>query len=174
MRFVAVGHERHHVCAPRPATVDASVSMCDGELDVTGVWERIELPYERVAFRTAYGCFLSCQVEDNRPRITLSDELGPREAFEEILWPDGAVSLRSYELTYLSVSPAAVDRAASITCVGLDTGVSERFHYVDPSAELVAQAEAIVEHQPQVPDMPRQFAHTSDDVRGSTNGNGAA
>ena len=39
---------------------------------------------------------------------------------------------------------------------------------------LVAHAEAIVERQPQVPDMPRQFAHTSDDVRGSSNGSGAA
>ena len=172
MRFVAVEQEQHHLCAPRPATVDASVGMCRGGTpDVTVVWERIELPYERVALRTAYGRFLSCQVDDNRPRMTLADDLGPREAFEEILWPDGEVSLRTCELTYVSVS-AGPDRDATVSCAGIDTGASERFRYVAPPDELVSRAEAIAERQPQVPDMPRQFAHTSDDVRGSTNGQG--
>jgi hypothetical protein len=174
MRFVAVGQERHHLCAPRPATVDASLGMCAGMPDVTVVWERIELPYERVALRTPYGCFLSCQVEDGRPRMTLSNDLGPREAFEEFLWPDGEVSLRTCELSYVSVSPAAAGRDAFVTCAGIDAGVSERFRYVDPPVQLATAAAAIVQRQPQVPDMPRQFAHTSDDVRGRANGNGAA
>lgn len=171
MRFVAVEQERHHLCAPRPATVDTAVGMCPGGPDVTVVWERIELPYERVALRTAYGRFLSCQAEDNRPRMTLAEELGPREAFEEILWPDGEVSLRTCELTYVSVTRDG-SRDAAVTCAGIDTGAAERFRYVDPPVELVTKAEAIVERQPQVPDMPRQFAHISDDVRGSSNGQG--
>ena len=172
MRFVAVEQERHQLCAPRPATVDASVGMCRAETpDVTVVWERIELPYGRVALRTAYGRFLSCQVDDNRPRMTLADDLGPREAFEEILWPDGEVSLRTCELTYVSVS-AGPDRETTVSCAGIDTGASERFRYVSPPGELVSRAESIAERQPQVPDMPRQFAHVSDDVRRSTNGQG--
>lgn len=177
MRFVAVGQERHHLCAPRPATVDAAVGVCVGASEVTVVWERIELPYERVALRTAYGRFLSCRSDDGGPRMTLADDLGPREAFEEILWPDGEVSLRTCELTYVSLSPAAAGAEtrgseALVTCAGTDTGPSERFRYVEPPPELVAQAEAIAQRQPQVPDMPRQFAHTADDVRGSSNGNG--
>src|SRR5690349_15060272 len=58
MRFVAVGQEQRYLCAPRPATVESAVGMCTGPTDVTIVWERIELPYGRVALRTPYGRFL--------------------------------------------------------------------------------------------------------------------
>jgi hypothetical protein len=140
--------------------------------EVTTLWERIELPYERVALRTPYGRFLSCQVEDERPHMTLTDDLGPREAFEEILWPDGGVSFRTYELTYLSVSGELHGHEPVIVCDGSTTGPSERFRYVDPPGELVDRAQEIVERQPQVPDMPRQFAHIAEELRDSANDNG--
>lgn len=172
MRFVAVGQEEHYLCAPRPATIEASVGMSPEMPDVTVVWERIELPYERVALRTPYGRFLSCQVEDDQARVTLADDLGPREAFEEILWPDGEVSFRTYELTYVSVSESATDGERSVLCDGTETGAAERFRYIAPPDQLLANAKEIVERQPQVPDMPRQFAHTSEEVPGHRTGNG--
>ena len=172
MRFVAVGQEQHYLCAPRPATVEASVGMTPGLPDVTVVWERIELPYERVALRTPYGRFLSCQVDDDRPRMTLADDLGPREAFEEILWPDGAVSFRTYELTYVSVDGVEQGDRRSVVCGTTQTGAGERFRYIEPPDHLLERAEEIVERQPQVPDMPRQFAHSSEELRGHRNGNG--
>lgn len=171
MRFVALGQAHRHLCAPRPATVDASVGMSNGSPDVTAVWERVELPYDRVALRTPYGRFLSCQVDDGRPRITLADELGPQEAFVEVLWPDGEVSLRSCEMTFVAVSDDGPD-GVTLTCHSVDTGAAARFHYVDPPHRLRDKAEEIVERQPQVPDMPRQFAHVAEDVRDPADRNG--
>ena len=172
MRFVAVGQEQHYLCAPRPATIEASIGMSPGMSDVTVVWERIELPYERIALRTPYGRFLSCQVDDDHPRMTLADDLGPREAFEEILWPDGEVSFRTYELTYVSVSGATPDHERSVVCSGTRTSGTERFRYIEPPDHLLEKAEEIVGRQPQVPDMPRQFAHTTEELRDHSKGNG--
>jgi hypothetical protein len=171
MRFVALEQAQHHLCAPRPATADASVDMRHDSLDVTAVWERIVLPYDRVALRTPHGCFLSCQVDDGRPRMALSEELGPREAFVEVLWPDGAVSLRTCEMTFVAVADAGPGRTA-VTCNSVETDAPARFRYVDPPEELRARAEEIVERQPQVPDMPRQFAHAAEELRDTANGNG--
>jgi hypothetical protein len=168
MRLVAVGQEQHYLCASRPATVESSVGMCPG-MSAGVVWERIELPYERIALRTPHGRFLSCQVEDGRPRMTLSEELGPQEAFVEVLWPDGEVSLRTCEMTYVAVSGSD---AEPVSCSGVDTGPQARFRYVEPPGHLRARAEDIVERQPQVPDMPRQFAHTGEEVRGPAKGHG--
>lgn len=165
MRLVAVGQAQHFLCAPRPATVESAVGMCPGASDITVVWERIELPYERIALRTPYGRFLSCATSDLGPRMTLTDDLGPREAFEEILWPDGGVSLRTCELTFLSVSGPLHGSEPEVVCNGAETGTSARFRYVDPPVELMERALEIVEGQPQVPDMPRQFAHSSDALR---------
>jgi hypothetical protein len=173
MRLVAVGQQHHYVCAPRPATAGASIGMCVGVDDVTVVWERIELPYERIALRTPYGRFLSCQLGDDGPRMTLSDDLGPREAFEEILWPDGAVSFRTCELTYVSTAAAVRGGNPVIDAGETDTVPEARFRYLDPPRTLVEMALQVIEGQPQVPDMPRQFAHTSDVLRDSPKGNGA-
>jgi hypothetical protein len=174
MRFVAVGQERHVLCAPRPATVESSVALAAGARDVTAMWERIELPYGRIALRTPYGRFLSCEPGVVSPRLTLAADLGPREAFEEVLWPDGSVSFRTCELTYVAVdtdSPQAHGRAARVVCDSNDTGPATRFTYLDPSPALAEAAADIVAGQPVVPDMPRQFAHTADDLR-DTRGDG--
>lgn len=171
MRFVAVGQEQHYLCASRPATLGASIGMCLGTPDVTVLWERIELPYERVALRTPYGRFLSCQVERRQRRITLAEDIGPREAFEEILWPDGAISFRTCELTFVAVASTAHGAITSVTCDDAETGPAGRFRYHQPPLQLLRKAEEIVQRQPQVPDMPRQFAHSNHDVRGSSNGN---
>ncbi len=161
MSFVSVTHQALHVCAPRPATVGAGVEVCPGTLDASGLWERIELPYDRIALRTPYGRFLSCQVEeDEGPRLRLSGDLGPQEAFEEVLWPDGEISLRTCELTYLTVLQVGL---GSLSALGLDTGPSERFRYAVPPDEVAERAEAIVQGQPQVMAMPQQFAYGSGD-----------
>jgi hypothetical protein len=171
MRFVAVGQDQRYLCAPRPATVESSVGMCPGPVDVTVVWERIELPYNRIALRTPYGRFLTCEVHPRGPRMALTDELGPREAFEEVLWPNGEVSFRTCELTYLSVTEGTRGSEPVVACGGNESGAAERFRYSEPADHLLEQADEIVARQPQVPDMPRQFAHHSDDLRDTPNGN---
>lgn len=172
MRLVTVGQEEHYLCAPRPATVESAVGMRSRARDVTVVWERIELPYERIALRTAYGRFLSCQAGDDGPRLTLARDLGPHEAFEEILWPDGEVSFRTCELTFVAVTPAQQGTDAVLACRDTETGPAARFRYVEPTQDLVDRTLEIVEGLPTVPDMPRQFAHSGDVVRDTPRGNG--
>lgn len=171
MRFVAIGQDQRCLCAPRPATVESSVGMCPGPVDVTIVWERIELPHGRIALRTPYGRFLSCEVHELSPWMTLTDVLGPSQAFEEILWPNGEVSFRTSELTYLSVHGAKDSDEPTVDCGGTESGAAARFRYSEPPDNLLEQAEVIVARQPQVPDMPRQFARHSDELRDSPNGN---
>jgi hypothetical protein len=146
--------------------------MCPGARDITAVWERIELPYERIALRTPFGRFLSCVRTDLGPRMTLTDDLGPREAFEEILWPDGGVSFRTCELTFLSVAGPLHGSEPELVCSETESGGTARFRYVDPPADLLDRAQEIAEGQPQVPDMPRQFAHSSEAARDGGTGQG--
>jgi hypothetical protein len=83
--------------------------------------------------------------------------------------------LRTCELTYLSVRGATEPgRGLTLACDGIATGAGERFRYVEPAAELLSKAGEVVDRQPQVPDMPRQFAYSSEELRDSPNGNGQA
>lgn len=174
MRFVAVGQGHRFITAPRPATLDSSIGVGSHLSGLPVAWDRIELPYGRIALRTPYGLFLSCQREAQQlPRLTLSAEMGPREAFEEILWPEGEVSLRTCELTFVSLLVETQGAEPELLCNVEETGERERFRYHELPHEVLVAVEDIVSGQPQVPDMPRQFAHTIDDLwdtPGSTTG----
>lgn len=175
MRFVAVGQGHRFITASRPATLDSSVGLGSGMPGLSVAWDRIELPYGRIALRTAYGLFLSCQREARQlPRLTLSEEMGPREAFEEILWPAGEVSLRTCELTFVSLAVETSGAEPELMCNVEETGERERFRYHDLPREVLVAVEDVVSGQPQVPDMPRQFAHTQDDLRDTPEHNGQA
>jgi hypothetical protein len=156
MQLTALRIGAHHGVAPRPVVPGTPVLVADGGLTFSGVWDRVQLPYERVALCTPYGTFLSCQYStDGRLRLTLAAELGPHEAFEEVLWPDGDVSLRPCERTFVA-APDAVGEP--LRADGADGEPVTRFRYgvvPGPLAADVAQAKA---GAPRVADMPRQFA----------------
>jgi hypothetical protein len=172
MRFVAVGQGSRFLCAPPPTDLESSVGLSPHVRDVDVVWVRIELPYERIALRTPFGRFLSCQGADG-PWLTLSDELGPREAFEEILWPNGEVSFRTSELTYLTADPDDPDDSddeESLTCRDRSAGPASRFRYSEPPEDVLDVARAVVRRQPRVPDMPHQFAQGDDETLDTSKG----
>lgn len=173
MRFVAVGQGQRFISATRPATFGSSLGLVSSTSLLTVAWDRIELPYGRIALRTAYGLFLSCQREPQaQPRLTLSEDMGPREAFEEILWPEGEVSLRTCELTFVSVTDQARGQEPALVCNVAETGEHERFRYHDLPHDVLLAVQDVISGQPQVPDMPRQFAHSVDDLRDTPKPNG--
>jgi hypothetical protein len=145
-----------HVAAPRSFVPGTSVVVADGGLAFSGVWDRVQLPYERIALCTPYGTFLSCQDgPDGRLRLTLAKGLGPREAFEEVLWPDGGVSLRTCERTFVAASDAT---GGLVSAEGEDGDASTRFRYGTVPAALAAEVTEVKAGTPRVADMPRQFA----------------
>ena len=156
MQLTALRTGTRHVAAPRPVVPGTSVLVAEGGLTLSGVWDRVQLPYERVGLCTPYGTYLSCQVgREGVLRLTLAEELGPREAFEEVLWPDGDVSLRTCERTFV----AASDRVGSrVRGDGEDGDPVTRFRYGAVPATLVQQVLETREGRPRVADMPRQFA----------------
>lgn len=93
---LGVGPDRRVWCASAAADCDA-------------VFDRAELGHGRVALRTNDGRYLAV-----RPDSGLNYGLYPAAglsacaAFEEIRWPDGAVSLRSCHLAYVSADPAGL------------------------------------------------------------------
>ena len=146
----------HHVVAPRPAVPDTPVLLAGGEVALSGVWDRVQLPYERVALCTPYGTFLSCRLGPGGiPELTLAEDLGPREAFEEVLWPDGDVSLRTWERTFVSAPPAP---GFPMTADGQDGEPSVRLRYADVPGPVATEAVGVKAGVPRVADMPRQFA----------------
>ena len=161
MHLTALRIGTQHVVAPRPVVPGTSVLLADGEVAFTGVWDRVQLPYERVALCTPYGTFLSCQPGPGGiPRLTLAADLGPHEAFEEVLWPDGGVSLRTCERTFVAAPeleglPVAAD--------GEDGEPATRFRYADVPRGAAADVMQVKAGVPRVADMPRQFAQPVDD-----------
>jgi hypothetical protein len=156
MQLTALRIGAHHVVAPRPVVPGTPVTVAEGGLAFSGVWDRVQLPYERVALCTAYGTFLSCQAgPDGALRMTLADGLGPDEAFEEVLWPDGAVSLRTCERTFVAADELV---GAAVRADGHDGDGDTRFRYGTVPAPLAAQVTDVRAGRPRVADMPRQFA----------------
>ena len=156
MHLTALRIGSHHVVAPRPVVPGTPVLLADGAVGFSGVWDRVQLPYERVALRTPHGTFLSCRPgPDGRFLLTLATDLGPAEAFEEVLWPDGDVSLRTCERTFVA-APAAP--GLPVTADGADGEPSTRFRYADVPATAAADAAQVEAGVPRVADMPRQFA----------------
>jgi hypothetical protein len=156
MHLTALRTGAHHVAAPRPVVPGTAVVVADGGLAFHGVWDRVQLPYERVALCTPYGTFLSCQLgPDGTLRLTLAGDLGPAEAFEEVLWPDGAVSLRTCERTFVAATDAI---GGPVRADGRDGDPVTRFRYGAVPGPLAAQVTEVKAGKPRVADMPRQFA----------------
>jgi hypothetical protein len=122
------------------------VTARDGEQRVAGdasafrqadLYERIELPHGRIALRTRDGHFLARR-PDRGQNFGLYPEpdLTPAAVFEEILWPNGEVSLRSTDLTYVS----APESTEAVTVNRVDPVPCARFSYVPvPVAVMPAQ-----------------------------------
>ena len=93
------------------------------ELEPRGVFERCDLGHGRIALRTLDGRYLAtCPDSGHGYGIYPVDELTPDAAFEEVLWPDGRVSLRSCHLTYVG---AGLDGPVTVNRV--TPGIFERF-----------------------------------------------
>lgn len=106
-------------------------------LRATTVFERTPLPHGRVALQTLDGHYLSCQPDlGANYGLYLADALGPREAFEEVLWPDGSVSLRSCDLTYVT---AEQGRDRRVVVNRLSPGGDARFTYRQVPAVIPTQ-----------------------------------
>jgi hypothetical protein len=158
MHLIALRLGTHHVVAPRPVVPGTTVVVSEGGLALSGVWDRVQLPYERVALCTPYATYLSCQAgADGSLRLTLADDLGPHEAFEEVLWPDGAVSLRTWERTFVAADTAH----GALRADGADGEPLTRFHYGTVPAPLASRVAEVKAGAPRVADMPRQFARSA-------------
>ena len=162
MHLTALRIGSHHVVAPRPVVPDTPVLLAEGGIAFSGVWDRVVLPYERVALCTPYGTFLSCQTGPGGiPRLTLAKELGPREAFEEVLWPDGSVSLRTYERTYVA---APENPSKPLRADGGDGEPATRLRYAVVPGSVAAEVASVQSGTPRVADMPRQFAQPLEEL----------
>ena len=162
MQLTALRIGSLHVVAPRPVVPGTPVMLAEGVVTFSGVWDRVQLPYERVALCTPYGTFLSCQPDpDGVPHLTLARDLGPREAFEEVLWPDGSVSLRTCERTFVAApetprEPLRADRE--------DADPTTRLRYAPVPDPVAAEVVQVQGGAPRVADMPRQFAQSPEDL----------
>jgi hypothetical protein len=124
----------------RTADGDGGRLRNDGTvLDAAAVFERLDLGHGRIALRTGDGRYLAA-----RPDSELSfglypeEELTPAAAFEEVLWPDGQVSLRSCHLTYVSA-----EATGRVTVSRTSPGPQERFVVVPlPGPGVPAQRES--------------------------------
>ena len=111
------------------ATADGETRLrADGtSVGRRGCFERLDLGHDRVALRLVDGGYLT-HAPDRAQSFGLyvGEELTPCAAFEEVLWPDGRVSLRSCQLTYVH---ADVD-GGNVTSCRTETGEGTRFTYV--------------------------------------------
>jgi hypothetical protein len=128
----------------------------DGDvIDATAVFERIELPHDRIALRTLEGRYLAVRPDQGLNfGVYPEDELSPRAVFEEILWPDGEVALRSCELTFVS---AQQEEGCPVVVNRVEAGPQERFRYAGVPASLVP-APRRSSSSPDGPRIPRQAA----------------
>ncbi len=121
------------------------VGTADGEtrlradgtsIDRRGCFERVDLGHDRVALRPVDGGYLT-HAPDHAQSFGLyvRDELTPCAAFEEVLWPDGRVSLRSCQLTYVCADVEGGD----VTSCRTDTGEGTRVRYVAAPLASVPQ-----------------------------------
>ncbi len=110
----------------RVSTVGGEVRLrADGtSLTRHSCLEQIDLGHDRVALRPVDGGYLT-HAPDRAHGFGLyvGEELTPCAAFEEVLWPDGLVSLRTCQLTYVTADPASGD----VTSCRTETGDGTRF-----------------------------------------------
>ena len=94
---------------------------------------RVRLGHGRIALRTIDGEFLAVRPEGRMSfALTVVPELTADAAFEEVLWPNGQVSLRSSQLTYVT-GHLDGSTAANRTL----TGAGERLAFVRVPAAMV-------------------------------------
>ena len=112
---------------------DRRLRASTGSLGPGAVFERLDLGHGRVALRTLDGRFLATRPDPGLGfGIHPEDDLTPAAAFEEILWPDGSISLRSCHLTFVSAAgngPVTVNR--------VDPDAGGRFRLVGVAAPVV-------------------------------------
>ena len=122
--FVHLAHDEH-----------GPVLRADANrLGAEALFERVDLCHGRVALLTAEGLYLA-----SRPPGTAAAGVRPEAeltacaAFEEVAWPDGTVSFRTCDRTFLGVDGRGLvlgDRISGGSC--------ERFGYAEVPAELEA------------------------------------
>ena len=110
-------------------------------VDPSAIFERVELGHGRIALRTLDGRYLAARPDDGlNYGIYPEDELSPAAAFEEILWPDGQVSLRSCHLTYVAAAAAG-----PVTVNRVEPGPEARFRLVAVAPSFPAQRRPVRE-----------------------------
>lgn len=121
--------------SPGPAE-DRRLRRASGPTEPVAVFERLELGHGRIALRTLDGRFLTTRPDSDLGfGVYPEEELTSAAAFEEILWPDGRVSLRSSLLTFVS-APAERPVTANV----VEPGDDARFRLVTvPSTAVPAQ-----------------------------------
>lgn len=122
---------------------DTRLWATGAEAGPSSILVRVDLDHGRVALRTLDGRYLSCRPDPGHNYgLYPVDELGPREVFEEVLWPDDRISLRSCELTYVSAEEAPRRR---VVVNRTEAGEAERLTYLPaPSGLVPAQARRLV------------------------------
>lgn len=94
--------------------------------DSHAVFERLELGHGRIALRSHDGRYLAVRPDPGLSYgVYAEQQLTPAAAFEEILWPNGQVSLRSCHLTYVGA-----DATGRVLANRTDAGLLERFFLV--------------------------------------------
>jgi hypothetical protein len=103
---------------------DETVVRADAaDVDEATVLTKVPLGHDRIALRTMDGAYLAIRPEGRMSfALTLQSDLTADAAFEEVLWPDGRVSLRTSQLTYVT---AHLD--GSVVANRTLTGRGERF-----------------------------------------------
>jgi hypothetical protein len=119
----------------RVAEEDGRVVVCADSptIEPGSLFTRVRLGHDRIALRSPDGRFLAVRPEGRLSfALTLVPELTPDAAFEEILWPNGQVSLRSSQLTYVT---GHLDGSVAVNRTR--TGVGERLAFVPVPAAMV-------------------------------------
>jgi hypothetical protein len=131
--YVALTLDGHHLCLDDGA--ETRLRVGPPALDRDAVFERLDLGHGRIALRTLEGRYLATHPDTGQNYgIYPDDELTPAAAFEEILWPDGRVSLRSCLLTYVGAGAHG-----DVTVNRITPGVCERFSLVPVSLPTVPE-----------------------------------
>ena len=137
-------------CYLRLGTSDERLRVKDATLGTDAVFERLELGHGRITLRAADGRYLTVGPDPGLSYAVYPEhELTPAAAFEEILWPNGQVSLRSCHLTYVGA-----DAAGEVTANRVHAGLLERFFLVPvPVPNVPVQRRPV--HAPVAPSMGR-------------------
>lgn len=135
---------------------DETRIRADGRaIEPAATFERVELGHGRIALRTLEGDYLTMRPDSGQSfGLFPEPELTAQAAFEEILWPNGQVSLRAGDLTYVGVQRRG---GAAVTVNRTEAAATERFFYVPVPTQMVPQQRAGSS------DVPTPFRTPSDD-----------